>query len=266
MSERQLRPADLKELEKASNQWVDDQKKVLRDQGVPEDVIASRFSKQATFSRGSSNDGYKKDIADMRREAASDSQSSSNESQDHFDPKVPDSFDPSAVGLKPVEQKKRHPLLVRLEKEFGISKLNTKVVALGGYTFTFRPKSYRDYEWMTNNIPPTPENKVAVSSFQVTSVASGLAAINDVPIYELFDIDVTGRFIPNKNYPPPDIREAAQNILLQWFRDDVGLWELIPALDVAYSEVFDKEKDASYPLKGLLEKMQVVQQTEENAS
>jgi hypothetical protein len=140
-----------------------------------------------------------------------------------------------------------HPLLSQLEEDFGLKKIEVKHVKLGGYTWTFRPMSYQDYEWMAARATET-DARGTEPSMSVANVAATLAAINGSPIYEIFNIDDTGRHIPDPLNPPPDIKYEAAQYLIEWFRNKVGMWELVGKLDEQTDLLFEEERSAQYPL------------------
>jgi hypothetical protein len=163
------------------------------------------------------------------------------------EPAIPASYNAGSRSIE--DMAKKHPLLEDLEHNFGIEKLKCRDIKLGGYTWTFRPMRFEDYEWMANHVrrnPVTQESSEPAMS--VVSVASLLAAVNRTPVYEMFGVDTTGRHIPDKLNPPPDIRYEAAVYLLEWFREKVGLWELISKLDAEVDLVFEDQRSREYPL------------------
>ncbi len=161
------------------------------------------------------------------------------------EPPIPEVYQaPMATGT--VEEDV-HPLLSQLEEDFGLKKIEVKHVKLGGYTWTFRPMSYQDYEWMAARATET-DARGTEPSMSVANVAATLAAINGSPIYEIFNIDDTGRHIPDPLNPPPDIKYEAAQYLIEWFRNKVGMWELVGKLDEQTDLLFEEERSAQYPL------------------
>ncbi|NIV32277.1 MAG: hypothetical protein GWN58_23400 [Anaerolineae bacterium] len=162
------------------------------------------------------------------------------------EPAIPATY---SAGKAPGDEAEKHPLLEDLEHNFGIEKLKCQEVELGGYKWTFRPMSFEDYEWMANHVRRNVMTQEAAEpSMSVASVAAVLAAINDTPVYELFKVDATGRHIPDKLNPPPDIRYEAALYLLEWFREKVGMWELIGKLDEQVDILFEEQRSREYPL------------------
>lgn len=165
------------------------------------------------------------------------------------EPPIPAAY--NAGGSK--EEGEKHPLLEDLEYNFGISKLECEEVLLAGYKWTFRPMAFEDYEWMSNNVRRSLlTQESSEPSMSVASVAAVLAAINGTPIYELFEVSTTGRHIPDKMNPPPDIKFEAATYLLEWFREKVGMWELIGKLDEQVDILFEEQRSREYPLWGTL--------------
>jgi hypothetical protein len=161
------------------------------------------------------------------------------------EPAIPATY---SAGAAPEEEEK-HPLLEDLEHNFGIAKLKCQDIMLGGYKWTFRPMSFEDYEWMANHMRRNSiTQEAAEPSMTVTSVTAVLAAINDTPIYELFQVDTTGRHIPDKLNPPPDIKFEGAIYLLEWFREKVGMWELIGKLDEQVDILFEDQRSREFPL------------------
>lgn len=162
------------------------------------------------------------------------------------EPAIPATY---SAGKAPEAEDEKHPLLEDLETNFGITRLKCQEVTLGGYRWTFRPMSFEDYEWMANHVRRNVMTQDASEpSLSVTSVSSVLAAINGTPIYELFKVDTTGRHIPDKLNPPPDIKFEAAIYLLEWFREKVGMWELIGKLDEQVDILFEEQRSREYPL------------------
>lgn len=163
------------------------------------------------------------------------------------EPAIPASYSAGVSNIE--EMADKHPLLEELEHSFGIEKLKCRDIELGKYVWTFRPMRFEDYEWMANNVrrnPVTQESSEPAMS--VVSVSALLAAVNGTPVYEMFKVDTTGRHIPDKFNPPPDIRYEAATYLLEWFREKVGLWELISKLDAEVDLVFEDQRSREYPL------------------
>jgi len=151
----------------------------------------------------------------------------------------------------------KHPLLEDLEFNFGIEKLKCADVELAGYLWTFRPMRFDEYEWMSNNIRRSASGETSEPSLAVAGVSATLAAIKrlsagpdapSTPIYEMFKVDTTGRHIPDPMNPPPDIKFEAATYLLEWFREKVGMWELISELDSQTDVLFEEQRSKQYPL------------------
>ncbi len=162
------------------------------------------------------------------------------------EPAIPATY---SAGKAPQAEEEKHPLLEDLEHNFGITKLKCQDVELGGYKWTFRPMAFEDYEWMANHVRRNVMTQEAAEpSMSVASVAAVLAAVNDTPVYELFKVDTTGRHIPDKLNPPPDIRYEGAIYLLEWLREKVGMWELIGKLDEQVDILFEEQRSREYPL------------------
>jgi hypothetical protein len=147
----------------------------------------------------------------------------------------------------PKEAEEEHPLLGQLEADFGLKKLKVKHIELAGYRWTFRPMSFQDYEWMSSKGTEIDAQGVE-PSMSVANVAATLAAINGTPVYTVFKIDVLGRHIPDPLNPPPDIKYEAAQYLLEWFRNKIGMWELVGSLDEQTDILFEEERSEVYPL------------------
>ena len=161
------------------------------------------------------------------------------------EPPIPEIYQaPKATGA---EKEEIHPLLAQLEEDFGLKKISVKYVKLGGYIWTFRPMSFQDYEWMAAKATET-DAKGTEPSMSVANVAATLAAINGTPVYQIFDIDDTGRHIPDPLNPPPDIKYEAALYLIEWLRNKVGMWELVGKLDEQTDLLFEEERSVQYPL------------------
>jgi len=145
----------------------------------------------------------------------------------------------------PGKKEEEHPLLAELEENFGLRKLVPKHLELAGYTWTFRPMNFQDYEWMTQRAAVMGTSEPSLSA---TNVAVTLAAINGTPVYEIFDIPTTGRHIPDPLNPPPDIKYEAAEYMLGWLRNKVGMWELIGELDEKTDILFEEDRKEAYPL------------------
>lgn len=159
------------------------------------------------------------------------------------EPPIPPVFTPGTA------EAEKHPLLEDLELNFGIEKLKCEEIVLGGYTWTFRPMRFEDYEWMSNNVRRSLiTQESSEPSMSVASVAAVLAAVNGTPVYELFHVNVTGRHIPDKFNPPPDVKFEAATYLLEWLREKVGMWELIGKLDEQVDLLFEMQRSREYPL------------------
>ena len=161
------------------------------------------------------------------------------------EPAIPSNQIPASfVAGMPEAAKKRHPLLDRLEKDFGISRLECRDHVFAGYKWTFRPQTFLDYEWATAHLT----EELSMPTLAACNVASMLAAIDDVPVYEIFGVDTIGRSISDPLNPPPDIRRQASTSLLEWFRNDLGLWEIISRLDETIDILFEVQRRDQYPL------------------
>jgi hypothetical protein len=164
------------------------------------------------------------------------------------EPPIPAAYSAGGPG-----EAEKHPLLEDLEHNFGIEKLRCEEVLVGGYKWTFRPMRFEDYEWMSNNVRRSLiTQESSEPSMSVASVAAVLAAINGTPVYEIFQVDATGRHIPDKLNPPPDIKFEAATYILEWFREKVGMWELIGKLDEQVDLLFEEQRSNEYPLWGTL--------------
>jgi hypothetical protein len=159
------------------------------------------------------------------------------------EPPIPAGYQAGEAAKLP--DKEDHPLLAELEENFGIKKLQVKTLELAGYRWTFRPMSFQDYEWMTTRAAAMGTSEPSLSA---AGIAAQMAAINGTPIYEIFDIPVQGRHIPDPNNPPPDIRYEAAEYLLGWLREKVGMWELIGELDEKIDILFEEDRKEAYPL------------------
>ena len=157
---------------------------------------------------------------------------------------------PATYNAGGAEEEQKHPLLEDLEINFGIEKLRCEEVLLGGYKWTFRPMRFEDYEWMSNNVRRSLiTQESSEPSMSVASVAAVLAAVNGTPVYELFQVNTgIGRHIPDPLNPPPDIKFEAATYLLEWFREKVGMWELISKLDEQVDLLFEEQRSREYPL------------------
>ena len=162
------------------------------------------------------------------------------------EPSIPATYQPS-LPIAEVEQK--HPLLAELETAFGIEKLKVASVEVAGYVWTFRPMDHEAYEWMSSNLMRNPETgETGEPSLSVANVASTLAAINEVPLYKVFNLNVVGRHIPDPMNPPGDIKWVAARYVLEWLRSKVGMWELVGKLDEQIDILFEEQRSHSYPL------------------
>jgi len=159
------------------------------------------------------------------------------------EPPIPAGFQAGQAVKTP--EKEDHPLLVELEESFGLKKLTVKQLELAGYTWTVRPMSFQDYEWMTQRAAVMGTSEPSLSA---TNVSVILAAINGTPIYEIFGIPTTGRHIPDPMNPPPDIKYEAAEYLLGWFRNKIGMWELVGELDEKTDILFEEDRKEAYPL------------------
>jgi hypothetical protein len=161
------------------------------------------------------------------------------------EPPIPEVYRASKIGEN--QEEEVHPLLTQLEEDFGLKKISVKHVQLGGYTWTFRPMCFQDYEWMAARATET-EARGTEPSMSVANISATLAAINNVPIYQMFSIEVMGRHIPDPYNPPPDIKYEAAQYLIEWLRNKVGMWEVIGKLDEQTDLIFEEERAAQYPL------------------
>lgn len=167
------------------------------------------------------------------------------------DAAIPTNFTPGALADAGLED--QHPLLDELELNFGIKKLHVEHIMLANYKWTFRPMKFEDYEWMSNNLRRNPvTGDASEPSMSASNVAATLAAINDVPVIDIWKLDTTGRHIPDRLNPPPDLKFEGAAYLLEWFRSKVGMWELISALDEQTDVLFEKQRSGAFPLWGEL--------------
>lgn len=150
------------------------------------------------------------------------------------------------------KEKRKHPVLAKLEQDLGLVRLEVRDIILGGHRWTFRPMGFIDYEWMAGSLYENKDGDTPLPSLTVCSVASCLTAIDGSPVYEVFDVDVSGRHIADPNNPPPDIRRKAADAVLLWFREGLGMWELIAKLDEQMDLVFESQRSERFPLWGEL--------------
>lgn len=129
-----------------------------------------------------------------------------------------------------------HPILAGLNQELGIGKLHPIEVKLVNRLWTFRPMNFYDYEWQSKQwlSMRNEEGQVTSPTLAATNVAARLAAIDKVPIYEIYGVNTRGRHIPRPLFPPPDIRIAAAEKVLEWLREEAGMWELAIELDTRF--------------------------------
>ena len=228
---KKLTPVTNESLSASSEEWQRNYIEEQRKKGIPEEQILATLKKGSLFFH---EEQLLEDAPHAKEKAGGPEEA------------FPE-FKPTDQGG--LEIKKKHPLLEKLETAFGVKKLQIKTVELGGFVFSFRPPNWRDYEWMMSNVPVVQEGTTySVPSIQVSEVVSGLAAIDGTPVYLLMGLNVTGRFIPDTSNPPMDIRRSAQDAMLEWIRQEIGLWELIPALHRKYNEIFEKDREELYPL------------------
>lgn len=139
-----------------------------------------------------------------------------------------------------------HPVLEALKTRFGIQKLRPIDVELGDFKWTFRPTGHLDYEWTSANCLIDQSGRPTLPSLTVANVAIHLAAINDVPLYELMGLDVKGRVIRDPLNPPTDIRLDAADLILRHFRNDMGMWEIVGRLEEQYSPSLEQQRKSAY--------------------
>lgn len=149
----------------------------------------------------------------------------------------------SAPTGTPVNTRPSHPILQEMRQEFGVGHLNTIDREIGGRLFTFRNADSRDKlfaDTVSNYMSPT--NIQATYPFAI--VCSCICAIDSVPIYEIFDIDVSGASIQNTLYPPPKIRVAASERLFDELSE--MLFDLRDKLIRAYNHEYQSSLVTSY--------------------
>ena len=223
----------------------------MKEEGISSDEIAERL--QLNPSLGKGNTGLFDEV-----EENPDGENRGNEENSLPDPALSDVKFLGGGVKKGVETNNDHPLLKKLEIEFGIKKLETKSYTVGDFTFVFRPQEFIDFEWMHCQIQSTISAEVGgdpvvtTPAIQLAEVCSSLAAINDTPIYEIMGVETKGRFIPDPLLPPPDIRKQSQDLLIQWMRHKLGLLELVPLLAEICRSLFKEEKENKYPLAPLI--------------
>jgi len=235
-------PVSTKQLREASKEYQKTQAKAVQQGPVQAGSLAGKAPVGEVPQNLTGVDGQQ---AAQRHLATPPKPPGNGEGQEP-EPAIPATYKAAAA---PTDEAEKHPLLEDLEFNFGIDKLKCQDILLGGYKWTFRPMRFEDYEWMANH---TRRNSMTMESSEpsmsVTSVAAVLAAINDTPIYEVFKVDTTGRHIPDKLNPPPDIKFEAAIYLLEWFREKVGMWELIGKLDEQVDILFEEQRSREFPL------------------
>lgn len=254
--DRKLKPLDPQALKEEGQKLISHQVGEMRKQGVPEAVIQDLLHPQSmqlgstSFQEQAAGRLSGPQQIPQPTPLATSAQPPLVEDS-RSNPLPEGGFDASMGGA--TAEDKQHPVLKKLETAFGLKKLKCESFKLAGFSWRFRPPAFRSYEWMSQNVELGADGTVPAPTLQLTNVASALAAINGTPLYEVFGISTTARYIPDPNYPPPDIRAVAAETFVEWVRDDVGLWELIPKLDSELDELFEKSRETSYPLVRALE-------------
>jgi len=241
-----LKPLDTKALARESREILARSIKDMRNRGIPDDVIIQKLGAPAAAALGIQAE----QPGEVPRELQ---QPPAGPTAPLPDMGLPDTFNPNALqpklGASDDESSgpTKHPLLTKLEHAFGIKRLKCREDKLGPFRWRFRPADYSSYEWASGNVDADEMGSVLQSQLQSVTVCSVLAAIDGVPVYEVMGIDTTGRYIPDPNYPPQDIRDLASQLLLDWFRAELGLWELVPELDKLNDHLFAEVRSTAYP-------------------
>jgi len=157
---------------------------------------------------------------------------------------IPDSFE---AGAAPVAQR-IHPLLKQLNQEFGLERLKTEIVEMGNHRWSFRPKDYSSLEWVTERLTLMNQESGTITGVSAIHVAAHLALVDGVPVYEIFNIETTGRHIADKGNPPADIKRQASEAVLSWLREDIGLTEIIEALETKFEVLYERQRRDAFPL------------------
>jgi hypothetical protein len=263
----ELKQVDMSKLRKESAAHTLRKVRELRQQGLSDETIArrlnlnpkqiedeereiersrSRTAQEAADLQLAQQAAVTAPSADLPVHAATAGGSPDSEKVQQPAPAIPSSFD-AGKSVPTLQGKEEHPVLKKLKTHFGIEKLEPVEFEYVGFKWSFRPPNLRSYEWMSAKVLVV-DGGVSLPSLATAEVCSSLAAIDDVPLFEVFDIDTSGRYIPDPLNPPPDIRDAAADACIAWFRDSAGLWEVVGNLNDKQTEISEKEREDNYPL------------------
>jgi hypothetical protein len=151
-----------------------------------------------------------------------------------------------------------HPVLLHLRERFGLipGPSGTKSEVIGGLKFTFRKYTNQSYskfvvnEILTQSVETEAEFN---SKLGYALVAIGLAAINDVPVHEVFDLELEPALeLPlvrqNPLHPPTSVIVGSARYIYQWLLTS-GTPELGDTLAAVYGKLYPSEN--LIPDKGL---------------
>jgi hypothetical protein len=151
-----------------------------------------------------------------------------------------------------------HPVLVRLRERFGLIQgpTGTKSEVIGGIKFTFRKYTNQSYakfvvnEILTQSVETEAEFNAKLG---YALVAIGLAAVNDVPVHEVFELELEPALEAplvrqNPLHPPTSVIVGAARYIYQWLLTS-GTPELGDTLAAVYGKLYPSENLT--PDKGL---------------
>lgn len=130
----------------------------------------------------------------------------------------------------------RHPVLEGLLRDFGLKTYGVKTVELeapyNGYRWSFRKYSREQLNYALSVASNSALSAEAMESrLRTTTMAISLAALNDVPVWEVFGVDTENAAITDTMYPPNSVAILAAGRVVDFLDEhtDSGLadtlWE-----------------------------------------
>jgi|ERR1035437_3436216 hypothetical protein len=177
-------------------------------------------------------------------------------SRPFIQPPPPGNVKPNPQANQPLPTE--HPVLVRLRERFGLIQgpTGTKSEVIGGIKFTFRKYTNQSYakfvvnEILTQSVETEAEFNAKLG---YALVAIGLAAVNDVPVHEVFELELEPSLeVPlvrqNPLHPPTSVIVGSARYIYQWLLTS-GTPELGDTLAAVYGKLYPSENLT--PDKGL---------------
>jgi len=109
-----------------------------------------------------------------------------------------------------------------MREKFGVRSIDLDDHECAGYKWTFRTVDHTDTSWALVLLSEFMESQAQATMLFYDAVASvSIAAIDDIPLYKHFGLDVEGVLIRDPMFPPRSIRHQAAGMLFSMLADDM---------------------------------------------